>query len=109
MSLFHLRGMKNLPQELNSIPYLKCLAKFHLDLPILRYSNSPYVTCLRMNPGRGCNPNLEESYLLEYNDSEAETFTQCTLGIYLQPMKVSAPEPSPISRYSKSKLLVLVF
>ena len=32
--------------------------------------NSPQVSCLGMNPGRGWNPNLEESYLLEYSESE---------------------------------------
>ena len=45
---------------------------------------------------------MEESYLLEYSDSEAETFTPCTSGIYIQVVKVLAPNPSPISRYSKS-------
>ena len=55
-----------------------------------------------MNPGRGWNPNLEESYLLEYSESEAETWIQCTSGIYLLPVKVSTPEPCPVSRYIES-------
>ena len=40
----------------------------HLDLCSRRYNNSPQVSCLGMNPGRGWNPNLEESYLLEYSE-----------------------------------------
>ena len=55
-----------------------------------------------MNPGRGWNPNLEESYLLEYSESESKTWTRSTSGIYLRPVKVLAPEPSPISRYRES-------
>ena len=54
-----------------------------------------------MNPGRGWNPDLEESYLPEYSESEVETFTQGISGIYLRPVKISAPDPSPISRYSE--------
>ena len=53
------------------------------------------------NPGRGRNPNLEESYLLEYSELEAEIWRQCTSGIYIQRVKVSAPIPSPILRYSE--------
>ena len=55
-----------------------------------------------MNPGRGWNTNLEESYLPEYSESEAETFTRCTLGMFLWTVNVLAHEPSPISRYSES-------
>ena len=55
-----------------------------------------------MNPGRGWNPDLEESYIPEYSESEDETFTKGTSGIYLRPVKVSAPDPSPILRYSES-------
>ena len=54
-----------------------------------------------MNLGRGWNPDLEESYLPEYSEYEVEYFTQGTVEIYLQPMKILAPEPSPISRYSE--------
>ena len=54
-----------------------------------------------MNHGRGWNPDLEESYLPKYSESEAETFTPCTSGIYLRPVKVLDPEPSQISRYSE--------
>ena len=55
-----------------------------------------------MNTRRGWNHKLEDSYLLEYSESQAETFTQGTSEIYLRPVKVSAPENSPISRYGKS-------
>ena len=55
-----------------------------------------------MNPRRGWNPNLEESYLLEYSEYEAETWTQCTSGIYIQPMSFLAPTPSRILIYSES-------
>ena len=54
-----------------------------------------------MNPRRGWNPNLEESYLLEYREYEAETQTRCTSGFYLRPVKFSSPKTSAISRYSK--------
>ena len=49
-----------------------------------------------MNPRKGWNPDLKESYLPKYSESEAENFTHGTSGIYLRPVKVSAPEPSPI-------------
>ena len=77
------------------------ILKFHLDVFSLRYSNYPQVSYLGMNPGRGWNLDLEESYLLEYNESEAETFTDGSLGIYLWPVKVSAPDTYPILRYSE--------
>ena len=64
MSLFHLLGLKLGTQKVQSIPFLEHLQKFHFDLRIPRYSNSPQVSYLGMNPGRGWNPNLEESYLL---------------------------------------------
>ena len=54
-----------------------------------------------MNPGRGWNPNLEGSYLAEYSESEAKFWIQCNLGFYIQLVKVSSPEPSPISIYSE--------
>ena len=54
-----------------------------------------------MNPGRDWNPNLKESYILEYRESEAKTFTQSTSGIYLRPVKILAPDPSPIVRYTE--------
>ena len=54
-----------------------------------------------MNPRRGWNHDLEESYLLENSESEAEIFTQGTLGFYICPMKILAPETSSISRYSE--------
>ena len=55
-----------------------------------------------MNHERGWNPNLEESYLVEYSEYEAKNFTHCTSGIYLRPVIVSAPDPSPISIYGES-------
>ena len=47
-----------------------------------------------MNPGRGWNPDLEESYLQEYSEVEAEIFTNDTSRLYLQPVKISAPDSS---------------
>ena len=55
-----------------------------------------------MNPGRAWKPDLEESYLLEYYEYEAETWTLCTSGIYPRPMKGLALDPSPISIYRES-------
>ena len=52
-----------------------------------------------MNPRRGWNPDLEESYLLEYRELEAETLAKSSSGIYIWPVKVSALETSQISRY----------
>ena len=54
---------------------------------------------------------MEGSYLPEYSEYEAEFWIQCTNGFYLRPLKVVAPEPSPISGYSEctKKLAVLVF
>jgi len=54
-----------------------------------------------MHPGRGWNLDLEESYLPKYSEYEAKTFTEGTLGIYLEPVKFSDREPSPISIYRK--------
>ena len=50
---------------------------------------------------RGWNPALDESFLPEYSEYEVENFTKGTSGIYLQTIKVLAPDPSPISRYSE--------
>ena len=94
-------GSEIFTTEVLSMPYLEHLEKFHLDICSPRYSHSPQVSCLWMNPGRGCNPDLEESYLPEYSESETETFTQGTSGIYLRSVNVSALEPSSILRYSK--------
>ena len=54
-----------------------------------------------MKLGRGWNPDLEESYLLEYSEYEVEIFTQGKSGFYLRPMKFLAPNISPIPRYSE--------
>ena len=47
-----------------------------------------------MNPGRGWNPNLEESYLPEYSEYQDKRFTQGTSGFYLIPINISSPETS---------------
>ena len=93
MSLFHLLRLKIGPQKLQSVIVLYNLYKFHLELCIPRYINSPQVSCLGMNPGRSWNPNLEGSYIPEYSESEAEFWTQCTERFYLQPLKFLAPDP----------------
>ena len=59
------------------------------------------MSCLGINLGRGWNPDLEESYLPEYSESEADTFTHGTSKIYIQPVKDLDPEPSPISIYDE--------
>ena len=59
------------------------------------------VSYLGMNSGRGWNPNLEGSYLLEYSESKIELWTHCKSGFYLRPMKISTPDPSPIPTYSE--------
>ena len=101
MSLFHLRGLRLLPHKLNSVTYVEHLAKFHLDLCIPRYSNYTKVFYLGMNARRGWNPDLEESYLPEYSEFEAETFTQGTSRIIFQHVNVSDLDPSPIYIYSE--------
>ena len=102
MSLVHLQSLISEPQKLKSIPFMEHLQEFHLDIFIPRYCNSPQVSCLGMNSGRVWNPNFERTYLLEQSESEAKTWPRCTSEIYLRTMKVSAPDPSPISRYSES-------
>ena len=99
MSLVNLQDLKLLPQKLKSVPFIEHLDKFHLDLYILRYSNSPQVSCLGMNPGRGWNHDLEESYLLEYSEFDAETFTKGTSVFHLRPVKISVHDTSSILRY----------
>ena len=54
-----------------------------------------------MNPRRGWNPDLEETYLLEYSESEAEMFTQGTSRFYLWPVNILTPNTSSIPRYSE--------
>ena len=48
------------------------------------------------------NPNLEDSYLLKYIESETETFTQGTSQFHIRPVNISAPDPSPNLSYSES-------
>ena len=54
-----------------------------------------------MNHGRGWNPDLEKSYILEYSESKAKSFRKGTPRFYIRPMKILAPDPYFISRYSK--------
>ena len=56
------------------------------------------MSCLGINPGRGWNPDLEESYLPEYREYEAEIFTQGTSLFYLCPVKILALETFSILR-----------
>ena len=85
-------------------PIKKHLSKFYLDLPIPRYKNFPLVTYLRLDYGGGWNPGLEESYLLKYNNFEAEIHTKGTKIFHIQLVQVLALDTSPKSIYSeKSK------
>ena len=54
-----------------------------------------------MNPRRAWNPDLEETYLLEYSEYKDEIFTNGTLGFYLWLVIVSTLETSSIPRYSE--------
>ena len=54
-----------------------------------------------MNLGRGWNLNLEESYLPEYSESEAEIFTQGTSIFYFWLVKIAVVDTSSILRYSE--------
>ena len=101
MSLVHLLSLKFRTYKLQSVPFLENLQEFHLDLCSPRYCNYPHVSCLRMNSGRGWNPNLEGSYLLEYSESEAYFWTQCSPGFYIWSIKMSASENSPNLEYSE--------
>ena len=75
------------------------LQEFHLDLCSSRYCISPQMSCSGMNSGRGWDPNMERSYLLEYNKFESDFWTQDSSGFYIQCLQVSASETSPISEY----------
>ena len=75
VSLVHLLSRTFVPQKLKSVPFLEHLQEFHLDLRSPIYCRSPQVSCLWMISRRGWNPNLERSYLLEYNESEAALWT----------------------------------
>ena len=101
MSLVHLQVQKFGPQKVNSVLFLGHLQEFHLDLCSPRYNNSPQVSCLGMNSGRGWNPNLEGSYLQEYSEYEAEFWKQCKSIFYIHPLQFPMPNPLPISRYSE--------
>ena len=101
VSLAHILSKKCGPQKLHSIPFLEHFHKFHLDLCSPRYSNSPQVSCLWMNSGRGWNPNVEGSYHPEYRESEADFWIHYKSGFYLRYLQFSSPKPSPISGYRK--------
>ena len=101
MSLVHLLSLIFGPLKLHSVPFLENLQEFHFHLGIQSYSNSPQMSCLGMNSGRGWNPNLEGSYLLEYSEYKAEFWLQCTSGFYIQPLRFSASDPLPISGYGE--------
>ena len=73
MSMCHILGLKLGKQKVESVHCLEHLHKFNLNLCIPRYSNSPQVSGLGMNRGRGWNPNLDELHLLEYSESKGKT------------------------------------
>ena len=100
VSLFPILVLKFGPKKLNSMIFLENLQEFNLYLCIPIYSNFPQVSYLGMNPRRGWNPNLEESYLPEYSEYEAEFWTKCKSIFYLRPLKFLVREYSPISGYS---------
>ena len=52
---------------------------------------------------------MKESYLLKYSESKAEIFTQGIARFHLWLVKVSAPEPSPITSYSESPKMTRFF
>ena len=80
MSLVDLLSLIFRSPKLKSVPFLKHLHEFHLDLCSPWYGNSLQVSCLGMNSGRGWNPNMEGSYLPKYGESGAKFWTQCMLG-----------------------------
>ena len=55
--------------------------------------------------GGGWNPDLEKPYLLKYNESKDETFTQGTTTISICLVKFSVSNPSPISCYSERSIM----
>ena len=101
VSLAHPLSLIFRTPKVQSVQFMEHLQKFYLDLCSPIYFNSPQVSCLRMNSGRGWNPNLEGSYLLENSEPEAEFWIQCTSGLCFQTMKFSIPDPFPILGYSK--------
>ena len=78
MSLVDLLSLIFGTKKLKSVPFLERLHEFHLDLCSPRYINYPQVFCLWMISRRAWNPDFERSYLLEYNESEAEVQKQCS-------------------------------
>ena len=101
MSLVHLLSLIFRPPKLKSIPFIEHLQEFHLDLFSPRYCISPQVSCLWMISGRGWNPNLERSHLLEYSESEASLWTQCSKAFYILSLKFSDSDTSPTLEYSE--------
>ena len=101
MSVFHILGLKLRKHKLKPGPFLEHIYKFHLDPGSPRYSTSTQVSYLGMNSGRGWNPNLEGSYLLEYSEYEAKFRTQCKSGFYIRPIQFLTLDPSSISGYGE--------
>ena len=100
VSLLHHRVLKLGPLKLNFVLFLEHLQEFHLEVCIPSYRNSPQVSCLGMNSGKGWNPNLEGSYLPRYSEYEVNFWTQCSSGFYIRYLQFSASAISPISEYS---------
>ena len=98
VSLFYPQCLKLIPWKVKYFPFLEHLDKFHLDLHSPRYNNSPTVSCLGMNPERGWNPDLKESYL--------PTPMSTTL-----PTTIDWPDigSSPINEYNTEGLFDIAF
>ena len=94
-------GSDTFTTHVNSMIFMQHLEKLNFDLCSPRYSNSPQVSYLGMNPRRGWNPNLEGSYILEYSESEAEFWTQNSSGFYIRSLKKFSLETSVILVYIK--------
>ena len=101
MSLVDIMSLIFRSPKLKSIPFLENLQEFHLDLCSSRYCRSPQVSYLWIISGRGWNPNLERSYLLEYSEYEAENWKKYTSGFYIRPMKYLALDTFAIPIYIK--------
>ena len=100
VSLVHILSLIFGPPKFQSVPFMEHLQEFHLDLCSSRYCRSPQMSCLGMNSGRGWNPNLERSYLLEYSESESDVWTQDSSGFYICPLQFSASETLSTSEYN---------
>ena len=101
MSLVHLLSLIFKSTKLKSMPFLEHLKEFHLDLCSPGYCRYPQVSYLWIISGRGWNPNVERSYLLEYIESKVEVWKLTSSGFFLRTLRFSSPETSPISGYSE--------